>query len=214
MTLYGHFEHPRVEPGHRLRPHVVYRIARRQRPATRRLFAPLIPGPWSLAPDLPWTNAKSSSTLDSDPQPSSFDRVVAVDAGAGRDFLLRGNQAGAGPGACARGDLHARAEGSQEHGHFRGRQRCGGRRELLKEALKHMIPQFGLRVSILLDANGANTTAAAAVRAAARHIDLKSARLWFLVARVSWPARRPALGPARVRGPGRLAPAITVGDCL
>jgi RimJ/RimL family protein N-acetyltransferase len=28
MTLYGHFEHPRVEPGHRLRPHVVYRIAR------------------------------------------------------------------------------------------------------------------------------------------------------------------------------------------
>jgi RimJ/RimL family protein N-acetyltransferase len=31
MTLYGHFEHPRVEPGHRLRPHVVYRIAR---PAT------------------------------------------------------------------------------------------------------------------------------------------------------------------------------------
>jgi len=31
MTLYGHFEHPRVEPGHPLRPHVVYRIAR---PAT------------------------------------------------------------------------------------------------------------------------------------------------------------------------------------
>lgn len=28
MTLYGHFEHPRVEPGHPLRPHVVYRIAR------------------------------------------------------------------------------------------------------------------------------------------------------------------------------------------
>jgi RimJ/RimL family protein N-acetyltransferase len=31
MTLYGRFEHPRVAPGHRLRPHVVYRIAR---PAT------------------------------------------------------------------------------------------------------------------------------------------------------------------------------------
>jgi NAD(P)-dependent dehydrogenase (short-subunit alcohol dehydrogenase family) len=38
-----------------------------------------------------------------------------------------------------------------------------------------MIPQFGLRVSVLLDANGANTTAAAAVRAAARHLDLKGA---------------------------------------
>ena len=33
-----------------------------------------------------------------------------------------------------------------------------------------MIPQFGLRVSVLLDANGANTTAAAAVRAAGRHL--------------------------------------------
>jgi RimJ/RimL family protein N-acetyltransferase len=28
MTLHGHFEHPRVEAGHPLRPHVVYRIAR------------------------------------------------------------------------------------------------------------------------------------------------------------------------------------------
>ena len=28
MTLYGHFDHPRVEVGHPVRPHVVYRIAR------------------------------------------------------------------------------------------------------------------------------------------------------------------------------------------
>ena len=35
---------------------------------------------------------------------------------------------------------------------------------LLAEALKHMMPQFGLRVSVLLDASGANTTAAAAVQ--------------------------------------------------
>jgi RimJ/RimL family protein N-acetyltransferase len=28
MTRYGHFEHPRIEPGHPLRPHVVYRLAR------------------------------------------------------------------------------------------------------------------------------------------------------------------------------------------
>ena len=41
MTLYGHFEHPRVEPGHRLRPHVVYRIAR---PATGPATGPA-PGP-------------------------------------------------------------------------------------------------------------------------------------------------------------------------
>jgi NADPH:quinone reductase-like Zn-dependent oxidoreductase len=43
---------------------------------------------------------------------------------------------------------------------------------LLAEALKHMLPKFGLRVSAMLDANGANTTAAAAVRAAARHLNL------------------------------------------
>jgi hypothetical protein len=44
---------------------------------------------------------------------------------------------------------------------------------LLAEARKHLIPPAQLTVSILLDANGANTTAAAAVRAAARHLDLK-----------------------------------------
>jgi hypothetical protein len=31
MTLYGHFEHPRIAVGHPVRPHVVYWIAR---PAT------------------------------------------------------------------------------------------------------------------------------------------------------------------------------------
>jgi RimJ/RimL family protein N-acetyltransferase len=40
MTLYGRFEHPRVEPGHRLRPHVVYRIAR---PATEPAPGPATP---------------------------------------------------------------------------------------------------------------------------------------------------------------------------
>jgi hypothetical protein len=43
---------------------------------------------------------------------------------------------------------------------------------LLTEALASMLPKYGLRVSVMLDANGANTTAAAAVRAAARHLSL------------------------------------------
>ncbi len=50
----------------------------------------------------------------------------------------------------------------------------------MAEALRHMIPAFGLRVSVLLDANGANTTAAAAVRAAARHLPLKDAKALVL----------------------------------
>ena len=36
MTLYGHFDHPRVEAGHPVRPHVVYRIARPAASATGR----------------------------------------------------------------------------------------------------------------------------------------------------------------------------------
>ena len=28
MTLHAHFEHPRIEPGHPLRPHVLFRIPR------------------------------------------------------------------------------------------------------------------------------------------------------------------------------------------
>jgi hypothetical protein len=52
--------------------------------------------------------------------------------------------------------------------------------KLMAEALKAMIPSFGLRVSILLDANGANTTAAAAVRVAGKHLDLSSARALVL----------------------------------
>jgi NAD(P)-dependent dehydrogenase (short-subunit alcohol dehydrogenase family) len=41
---------------------------------------------------------------------------------------------------------------------------------------KHLIPQYGLSVSVMLDSNGANTTAAAAVRAAGRHLDLSTAQ--------------------------------------
>src|SRR5262249_43442106 len=51
----------------------------------------------------------------------------------------------------------------------------GAGERLLEEVRRHLLPQFGLRVSVLLDANGANTTAAAAVRAASRHVELKDA---------------------------------------
>jgi NAD(P)-dependent dehydrogenase (short-subunit alcohol dehydrogenase family) len=56
----------------------------------------------------------------------------------------------------------------------------GAGEKLMHEALKQMLPKFGLRVSIMLDANGANTTAAAAVRAAARHLDLHNSKALVL----------------------------------
>ena len=49
-----------------------------------------------------------------------------------------------------------------------------------------MLPQFGLRVSVLLDANGANTTAAAAVRVAGQQLSLSGTRLWCWAAPVPW----------------------------
>jgi hypothetical protein len=118
--------------------------------------------------------------LDSDPQPSVFDRVVAVDAGADDVFsyggvrpeqvqnLVHGAIFTRGPRDLARTAL------------FIGGSDVAAGERLLAEALRHMLPQFGLRVSVLLDANGANTTAAAAVRAAARHLDLKQARALVL----------------------------------
>jgi len=113
--------------------------------------------------------------LDGDPQPSVFDRVVAVDAGAEQVFahggvtveqvrdLVHGAIFTRGPK-----DLKSTAL-------FVGGSDVAAGEALLAEALRHMIPAFGLRVSVLLDANGAHTTAAAAVRAAGRHLDLKTA---------------------------------------
>jgi hypothetical protein len=111
--------------------------------------------------------------IDSDAHPSVFDRVVAVDAGADEIFSY---------GAVKPDDVQALVHGAiftrdaKELKHtaiFIGGSDVAVGEQLMREALKHMIPQFGLRVSILLDANGANTTAAAAVRAAAKNLDLQ-----------------------------------------
>src|SRR3954466_2970203 len=102
--------------------------------------------------------------LDSDPQPSAFDRVVAVDAGADEVFsyggvrpeqvrdLVHGAIFTRGPKDLNRTAL------------FIGGSAGGAGEKLLAAAVEAMLPQFGLRVSVLHDANGANTTAAAAVR--------------------------------------------------
>jgi threonine dehydrogenase-like Zn-dependent dehydrogenase len=48
------------------------------------------------------------------------------------------------------------------------------------EVRKHLMPQFGLSVSVMLDSNGSNTTAVAAVRGAAKHLDLKTSKALVL----------------------------------
>lgn len=111
--------------------------------------------------------------LDGDAHASVFDRVVAVDAGADEVFSYSGVkvehvQSMVHGAIFTRKDLKATAI-------FIGGSDVGAAEKLMEEAQRHMIPKYGLRVSIMLDANGANTTAAAAVRAAARHLELKGA---------------------------------------
>jgi hypothetical protein len=113
--------------------------------------------------------------LDSDPQPSVFDRIVAIDAGADEVFSYGGIR----PEQIrdlVHGAIFTRGPKDLKNtAIFIGGSDVAAGERLLEEVRRHLLPQFGLRVSVLLDANGANTTAAAAVRAAGRHLDLKGA---------------------------------------
>jgi hypothetical protein len=107
--------------------------------------------------------------LDSDPHPSVFDRVVAIDAGADEVFSYGGVK----PEAVrdlVHGAIFTRGpKDLKRTAIFVGGSDATAGERLLEEVRKHMVPQYGLRVSVMLDANGANTTAVAAVRAAANH---------------------------------------------
>jgi hypothetical protein len=118
--------------------------------------------------------------LDSDPQASTFDGVVAVDAGV--EHLFR-HQA-VGPDAVqdlVYGAMFTRGvEDLRNTAVFVGGSNVAAGEALLKKVRECF---FGpMRVSVMLDANGANTTAAAAVLAAARHVDLKNAKALVLAA--------------------------------
>ncbi len=109
--------------------------------------------------------------LDSDPQPSVFDRVVAVDAGAEELFSYGGVR----PEQVrdlVHGAIFTRGVKDLKHtALFIGGSDVAAGERLLEEVRKHLLPQFKLQVSVMLDSNGCNTTAAAAVRAAGRHLD-------------------------------------------
>jgi hypothetical protein len=118
--------------------------------------------------------------MDTDPQPSVFDRVVAIDAGA-EDLFSYGGVKPEQARDLVHGAIFTRGpKDLRSTAIFIGGSDVAAGERLLAEVRKHMIPQFGLRVSVLLDANGANTTAAAAVRAAANHEDLKNAKALVL----------------------------------
>jgi hypothetical protein len=118
--------------------------------------------------------------LDSDPQPSVFDRVVAVDAGADEIFSYGGVKPEQVRDLVHGAIFTRKPDDLKSTAIFIGGSNVAAGEALLAEVQKHMLPGFGLRVSILLDANGANTTAAAAVFAASQHISLSSAPVLVL----------------------------------
>ncbi len=108
--------------------------------------------------------------LDSDAQPSVFDSVVAIDSDV--DFLLR--HGGVTPETVT-GLVHGAmfTRGPEDLWHtaiFIGGSDVAAGDALLEEVKKAF---FGpMRVSVLADPNGSNTTAAAAVIAARKHLTL------------------------------------------
>jgi hypothetical protein len=113
--------------------------------------------------------------LDSDAHASVFDRVVAIDAGVDELFSYGGIQ----PEhvqALVHGAIFTRhPRDLKRTAVFVGGSDVVAGERLLQAVLRHMIPQAGLRVSVLLDPNGANTTAAAAVHVAGKHLSLAGA---------------------------------------
>jgi hypothetical protein len=116
--------------------------------------------------------------LDSDKHPSAFDRIVAYDAGA--DEVL--SYASVAPGDVAplvHGAIFTRgpADLARTAVWIGGSDAAAGE-ALLEAARKAFFGPF--RVSLMMDANGCNTTAAAAVARLAGVLDLKGARVAIL----------------------------------
>ncbi len=108
--------------------------------------------------------------LDPDPQPSSFDAVVARDAGA-ETLLRHGGVTPEDVRELIYGLIFTRHPDELRHSAVF----IGGRDTAKAEALWQQARKafFGpLRVSMLLDPNGANTTAAAAIVLAGVHLPL------------------------------------------
>jgi hypothetical protein len=116
--------------------------------------------------------------FDSDPHASVFDAVVAIDAGVDR-LLQYGNLEPTQVRDLTHGAMFTRKD-LHETAIFIGGSNVARGEELLAAVRKCF---FGpMRVSVLLDANGANTTAAAAVIAAARHLNLADTTATVLAA--------------------------------
>ena len=116
--------------------------------------------------------------LDSDRHPSSFDRIVAHDAGVDA-VLSYGNVSPEEVTPLVHGCLFTRGVPDLKHTAIW----IGGSQVAAGEALTEAVMKafFGpFRVSVMMDSNGCNTTAAAAVARLAGAMDLSGARAVIL----------------------------------
>ncbi len=112
--------------------------------------------------------------LDTDAQPSSFDRVVAVDAGVD-DVFAYGGVTPENVTPLVHGAMFTRARTDLKNtAIFVGGSDVAAGEALLQQIISTF---FGpMRVAVMMDANGSNTTAAAVVREASRHLELRGAQ--------------------------------------
>ncbi len=118
--------------------------------------------------------------IDPDPQASVFDAVVAVDAGV-EHLLQYGRVSPEQVQGLVHGAIFTRGpQDLKSTAIFVGGSDVAAAEELLKRVLKSF---FGpMRVSVMMDASGANTTAAAAVLAAGRRVPLRDTTAVVLAA--------------------------------
>ncbi len=108
--------------------------------------------------------------FDTDARPSTFDRVVAVDAGVDELFSY-GEITPENVTSLVHGAIFTRGPKDLKHtAIFIGGSHVSAGEALLKQVVDTF---FGpMRVSVMMDSNGSNTTAAAAVVAAKKHLAL------------------------------------------
>ncbi|MEY4788466.1 MAG: hypothetical protein RLZ61_684 [Planctomycetota bacterium] len=118
--------------------------------------------------------------LDPDAHASVFDRVVAIDSNVDQLFSYANVQSEQ-VRDLVHGAIFTRGPKDLKNtALFIGGGNVEKSEALLAKALAAMVPEYGLRVSVLFDANGCNTTAAAAVRIAAKTLDLKGKKALIL----------------------------------
>ena len=112
--------------------------------------------------------------LDTDPIPNTFDTVVAYDGGADQ-VSCRGNIKPSTVGTMVDGAVFTRPPKQKKHtALFVTGSNMGEGEAVLAAIRNHFFSDF--RVSVMLDSNGSNTTAAAAVAYIAQHLMLTGKR--------------------------------------